>query len=934
MVSCSTFHYDIFRTGRIDGFQFPPGATLEPWGRYLSLPIGAVRAAPLFAEMPGDPDRGEPATTVKVFVATTGNRIFAYSEDSLLTGLVQPDWMTDLSHLMPPSQRNDSNLTKPIGICGTPVLSTSPPYRLFVLLLTEESNKLVYYICALDPYGGALVDRAKLRDSGGPHRSSFDTDEVDQRGALNLVRDYGDNPGSGGSDGHLYATFAAFKARDEGPYHGWVVRIDRYNLEEQQYLPMAEHYQGCGVWGPAGVSASPDGSVYLSTGNGPKDVLDDSYWDDLESENRRPPDDHDYPIAVVRVKAEGTPPKLNVIGWYMPSDAQDMNENDLDLGGSSVLVLPGLGRKLLLVTTSKKGDMFLLSELNGRNWGNELDRVQVFDGIYGVPQEMGKGKGIPAAFLAPDGRQFVYVSGAGTPGLVAYTIDKDIHGQPKFKLAWKATADFSGTPYGKWPGSPIVTASPDGTTAWVWVVDDANFRDKSDQNDNPVDGLDYEPRLSKPVLHAYDALSGIEKYASTWTLADAIDPHPDYGTSLHFPPMTCTQRSVFVGTRDGLACYGPLAAWKTKPTINLAVLHIDSPAGPNSAFYRIGFDLDQKGAASQGWTWAERNRQPGQDFQVDGWFGNGTQGAGIAIADVDQNGRRDLIVFHIDQEGDHDKGFYRIIRNLGAGGATGGAIPPDHGKPIKVHGWFGSSVQGGGIAATDLMGTGNTDLVVFHINDFSGNRDKDKGFYRIGRQLSPQTGEASIWIPQPNQEPLSVPGMYGKDVQTSAITVASIRAADKHDLIVFHVDAGSGRDQRYQIPGGPADWNKGFYRIGWNIDPQTGVARDGWTDPILVPGWYGLNTQGAGIAAVDLDGDGWLELIVFHIDHGTDSDGNSLGNIGFYRVGLRLDPNDGQIKGGWSWHAAPDPLTSPYVVPGWFGDRSAHAGIAIGNFRP
>jgi hypothetical protein len=231
------------------------------------------------------------------------------------------------------------------------------------------------------------------------------------------------------------------------------------------------------------------------------------------------------------------------------------------------------------------------------------------------------------------------------------------------------------------------------------------------------------------------------------------------------------------------------------------------------------------------------------------------------------------------------------------------------------------------------MGTGNTDLIVFHINDFSGGRDKDKGFYRIGRQLSPKTGETPNWIPHPNQEPLLVPGMYGKHVQTSAITVASIRGAGKRDLIVFHVDAGSGRDQRYQIPAGPADWDKGFYRIGWNIDPQAGVARDGWTDPILVPGWYGLNTQGAGIAAVDLDGDGWLELIVFHIDHGTDSDGNSLGNLGFYRVGLRLDPNDGQIKGGWSWHTAPD-LTSPYVVPGWFGDRSAHAGIAISNFRP
>src|SRR5262249_33086973 len=86
--------------------------------------------------------------------------------------------------------------------------------------------------------------------------------------------------------------------------------------------------------------------------------------------------------------------------------------------------------------------------------------------------------------------------------------------------------------------------------------------------------------------------------------------------------------------------------------------------------------------------------------------------------------------------------------------------------------------------------------------------------------------------------------------------------------IVFHID-------------NPAGENQGYYRIGWGLN-GAGNVTGGWSDPIQVPGWFGSENQGGGIAAGDLNGDHILEFVVFHIDH------PSGGNHGYYRVGWNL----------------------------------------------
>jgi hypothetical protein len=205
-------------------------------------------------------------------------------------------------------------------------------------------------------------------------------------------------------------------------------------------------------------------------------------------------------------------------------------------------------------------------------------------------------------------------------------------------------------------------------------------------------------------------------------------------------------------------------------------------------------------------------------------------------------------------------------------------------------------------------------LIVFYID-----KGSNKGCYRIGRHLK-SDGTVSGWIPTDPAPPIEVLG-FGANVQTAAIATAAIRAGEI-DLVVFHVD-----DKTTD----PRDHDKGYYRIGWNIDPHTGVALGGWTTDITVPGWFGNNVQGAGIALVDLDDDGSLELIVFHVD-----EGGSDHNKGYYRIGWKLDPTTGQIQNGWSWYAGPssqEPL-SDYTIPGWFGNQVCHGGLAVAELLP
>ncbi|NPD21912.1 trypsin-like peptidase domain-containing protein [Corallococcus exiguus] len=276
---------------------------------------------------------------------------------------------------------------------------------------------------------------------------------------------------------------------------------------------------------------------------------------------------------------------------------------------------------------------------------------------------------------------------------------------------------------------------------------------------------------------------------------------------------------------------------------------------------------------------------------VPGWFGWEDQGADIAVADLNHSGRPDLLVFHIDNPGGENHGYYRVGWDLSAtGNVTGGwsSIKP-------VPGWFGDEDQGAGIAMADINRNGQSDLVIFHIDNPEG---ENHGYYRIGWDLDANGDVTGGWSPiKP------VPGWFGWEDQGAAIAVADVSRNGQSDLVVFHLD-------------NPEGENHGYYRIGWNLDAN-GDVTGGWSPVKPVPDWFGWENQGAGIAIGDVNGDGWLDLVVFHLDN---PEGE---NHGYYRIGYRLDAN-GDVTGGWS------PIKP---VPGWFGWEDQGAGIALARIN-
>jgi hypothetical protein len=156
---------------------------------------------------------------------------------------------------------------------------------------------------------------------------------------------------------------------------------------------------------------------------------------------------------------------------------------------------------------------------------------------------------------------------------------------------------------------------------------------------------------------------------------------------------------------------------------DLIVYNIDHPEGGNQGWYRIGWDLDSNGLVKDN-KWTDRISIP-----LD--WGNESSAAGIAVGDIRHIGKKDLIIFNIDNPDGANVGYYRIGWDLGSDGKVNGRWfgPVKIGNAEDKLMWFGDETQHGSITLSDINRSGRPDLLVFHVDH---REEGNQGWYRIG----------------------------------------------------------------------------------------------------------------------------------------------------------------------------------------------------------
>ena len=295
---------------------------------------------------------------------------------------------------------------------------------------------------------------------------------ANQRGALALF------------DGKVFAPFSGLWG-DCGLYHGRVIAISTNGPAAASSF--ATRANGGGIWGQGGVSGDGDW-LFAATGN----TMGADAWGDGEAVFRFAP-------ALAR--------PVDKSNFFAPSDWRELDDQDLDLGGTATLPLnvpvPS-GTRALILAIGKNGFAYLLDRASLGGIGGELMSRKVTTNVAIAG---------PASWPALDGVLVALQgNGAACPraranGLLALKIIASP--KPALDFAW--CADVAGA------GSPIVTTTDGRSDAIVWVVaaeGDHKLHAFNGQNGEliaasaPMQGLHHFQTLIATADHLYIAADG------------------------------------------------------------------------------------------------------------------------------------------------------------------------------------------------------------------------------------------------------------------------------------------------------------------------------------------------------------------------------------------------------------------------------------------
>jgi hypothetical protein len=281
-------------------------------GNVTGLPAAGPLAVAWAASL-GGAVYGQPLVVGATVIAATERNDEVFGLD-LATGAVR--WHTVVGTAEPLSEQPCGDLN-PLGITSTGVYDPQTGLAYFV----AQSGTSQHVLVGLDPATGRVEVREDV--SSPDHQPFYDQ----QRGALAV------------EDGYVYVVFGGHYG-DCGPYIGSVVGMPAsgHGATYSYLVPTAK--QG-GIWAPGGPAIGPDGTIYVSTGNGAPGA---ATFDGSDS-------------------VTALTPQLTRVGIFAPTDWRTLSEDDLDLGSMSPALLAD--GQILQVGKSGVGYLLTAAHLGG-----------------------------------------------------------------------------------------------------------------------------------------------------------------------------------------------------------------------------------------------------------------------------------------------------------------------------------------------------------------------------------------------------------------------------------------------------------------------------------------------------------------------------------------------------------------------------------------
>jgi hypothetical protein len=433
--------YQHHRNGSRDGlyvdtvFTQSAAATTHVLTGFMGTVTTTVYAQPLYVE-------NGPGGKEVFIVATEDNHVTTY--DATTGAIVWDTGPSTIGQYATKNPPGGSVGPSHIGITGTPYIDIASRTIFFDAMTTPDNNASYHHkVFALNLDTGAVQPNWPVDVNAAV--SGFDSGIQNERGALQFV------------NGILYVPYGGYDG-DGGNYYGSVIGFPVASPQKPTWWHTTASKGG--VWGPGALPT--DGSaVFPVTGN---TSGANGTWGGGE--------------AVIRLTA-GPAFSNDPKDYYAPSNWQELDNNDTDLGGASeVLVdMPGAQYPHLVLAGGKDGNLYVLNRDNLGGIGGELLKSQVANNEI---------KGAPAAYTTAMGTYVaLHVEGgsgtscpAGTGGNLV--VMKITQSPLAVKTAWCSTQGDL--------GSPIVTTTDGKANPIVWNADSKLYGWNGDTGAVIVDG--------------------------------------------------------------------------------------------------------------------------------------------------------------------------------------------------------------------------------------------------------------------------------------------------------------------------------------------------------------------------------------------------------------------------------------------------------------